>query len=733
MPSKTKYRMNSKRNLWHNLTTMVVVLLTAATIVGCTDHDLDDDGQKDEPGTIYRTVAVFSTRADSASKASMGQWLIEEVRKANRSSSLKVNLKVNWTCVDDPDWVLDIERAMLDTLTDVIIAPSHASYAKECMAAVANISSKGKKTIKPVIYPQTTAVDVQRLGSAYSYARFLSESDMTQAEMLVSVCDSFKFSTIHAISTDDDYGQSFSDKLPFIVDEWDYDMGRNVSISANATRQDIEAAMQQLCTDRSLSDTEGIIFSSSNLEHYRVADSICDAWNLNSDGKLHLLFPDLSADVNEWIYKDAAGVMLAPSSFYGFAEAFVNRYHYSYADGLPISGEAHDYDAFLMAYLTIRMSQRQGITPNEALQKLTGSYTGTECRWNAEGIAAANNAIDAGQPLCVYGASGSYLYFNGKQNATSFYLWICKDQTPQVVDHFCSLDVTMRTDPNKPVEDWTPDDPESEGTTHSKEHPRDTIPLDERWAIIVATSQGWNNYRHDADALAMYQMLKRHGYDDRHILLVINDDLAQNARNAYPGKVFIENGGQDVYENAVIDYRTSEITPQQLFQATLTSNDFAPDSDDNVFVYWVGHGAKNGNLLWLNQSGNAVTPQAFNQWVGQLNSAGRYRKMLVCIEACYSGAVAKALTQDAVLCMSAADDDEMSVVHGDEKDEILGTYLSDEFSYQLINYADNFSGTSLSGSYKYLYTSIPTSHVTLSKTSLFGCLVHTELDDFFPY
>jgi hypothetical protein len=45
--------------------------------------------------------------------------------------------------------------------------------------------------------------------------------------------------------------------------------------------------------------------------------------------------------------------------------------------------------------------------------------------------------------------------------------------------------------------------------------------LNEKWAVVVGTSDTWANYRHQADALAMYQLLKRHGYDDEHIILII--------------------------------------------------------------------------------------------------------------------------------------------------------------------------------------------------------------------
>lgn len=49
--------------------------------------------------------------------------------------------------------------------------------------------------------------------------------------------------------------------------------------------------------------------------------------------------------------------------------------------------------------------------------------------------------------------------------------------------------------------------------------------LEENYAVVIETSTGPNNYRHQADALAQYQMLRRFGFDDAHIILILENDL----------------------------------------------------------------------------------------------------------------------------------------------------------------------------------------------------------------
>jgi phosphatidylinositol glycan class K len=58
------------------------------------------------------------------------------------------------------------------------------------------------------------------------------------------------------------------------------------------------------------------------------------------------------------------------------------------------------------------------------------------------------------------------------------------------------------------------------------------------WAVLVCTSRYWFNYRHMANTLSLYRTVKRLGVPDDHIILMLADDVACNARNSYPAQVF---------------------------------------------------------------------------------------------------------------------------------------------------------------------------------------------------
>jgi len=82
------------------------------------------------------------------------------------------------------------------------------------------------------------------------------------------------------------------------------------------------------------------------------------------------------------------------------------------------------------------------------------------------------------------------------------------------------------------------------------------------WAVLVCTSTFWFNYRHVANVLSIYHTVRRLGIPDDHIIMMLADDMACNARNIFPATVFNHyNHYLNVYDRDVqVDYRGSEVT-----------------------------------------------------------------------------------------------------------------------------------------------------------------------------
>jgi len=68
------------------------------------------------------------------------------------------------------------------------------------------------------------------------------------------------------------------------------------------------------------------------------------------------------------------------------------------------------------------------------------------------------------------------------------------------------------------------------------------------WAVIVAGSDGYWNYRHQADTCHAFHVLKNNGIPESQIIHFAKDDIAFNSRNPFPGMLFNKPNGKNVYE-----------------------------------------------------------------------------------------------------------------------------------------------------------------------------------------
>jgi legumain len=57
----------------------------------------------------------------------------------------------------------------------------------------------------------------------------------------------------------------------------------------------------------------------------------------------------------------------------------------------------------------------------------------------------------------------------------------------------------------------------------------------DHWAVIVAGSTGFSNYRHQSDVCHAYQLLKSRGIPENQIIHINHDDVANSISNPFRG------------------------------------------------------------------------------------------------------------------------------------------------------------------------------------------------------
>ena len=256
------------------------------------------------------------------------------------------------------------------------------------------------------------------------------------------------------------------------------------------------------------------------------------------------------------------------------------------------------------------------------------------------------------------------------------------------------------------------------------------------WALLVATSTGWTNYRHQADVLAIYQQLKASGYDDHHIILIAEDDLATNPANPEPGVIRITPGGSNVRTDARIDYRLSDLNSTDI-RAILTGerSDRLPevidaDSGDNIFVYWSGHGVP-GGMVW-NDDNFGMTGDVLASIFRDMNNRRCYRKLLMMVEACFSGGV---LSQcegiPGMLFITAANGDETS--KADIFNSTLNVWMSNRFTSTFIEQTTANTAIAMRDLYYRLFINTVGSHVMVYNAPQYGNLYNADMSEFINF
>jgi legumain len=178
------------------------------------------------------------------------------------------------------------------------------------------------------------------------------------------------------------------------------------------------------------------------------------------------------------------------------------------------------------------------------------------------------------------------------------------------------------------------------------------------WAVLVAGSNTYSNYRHQSDVHHAYQIMKKNGIPEEQIILMSYDDIAQNYRNPLKGQIFNHPNGENVYFQSDISYSGAQVTTENFLAvlkgdaATAGGPVLKSDSNSKVFVYFADHGSTGfvcmptGKYLYADQLQDAIDYMEANNM---------YDELVFYIEACESGSMFPNLTdKENVYAMTAS-------------------------------------------------------------------------------
>ncbi|GMY28837.1 vacuolar-processing enzyme-like [Fagus crenata] len=170
-----------------------------------------------------------------------------------------------------------------------------------------------------------------------------------------------------------------------------------------------------------------------------------------------------------------------------------------------------------------------------------------------------------------------------------------------------------------------------------------------KWAVLIAGSNGYWNYRHQADICHAYQLLRKGGLKEENIIVFMYDDIAFNEENPRPGVIINSPHGDDVYKGVPKDYTGEDVTVGNFFAVILGNKtaltggsgkvvDSGPN--DHIFIYYSDHGGP--GVLGMPTSPYLYADDLI-EVLKKKHASGTYNSLVFYLEACESGSIFEGL------------------------------------------------------------------------------------------
>ncbi|XP_054161581.1 legumain-like [Oppia nitens] len=210
------------------------------------------------------------------------------------------------------------------------------------------------------------------------------------------------------------------------------------------------------------------------------------------------------------------------------------------------------------------------------------------------------------------------------------------------------------------------------------------------WAVLTAGSNGYYNYRHQADIYHAYQLLRSHGIPEKNIIVFHYDDIANNSQNPNKGIVINKPGGSDVYHGVPKDFTGKDVTPENFLAVLKGDSDLKASGkkvvesgpNDHIFVFFDDHGGPDT----VSFPHSILHGKQLNDALKEMHQNKRYGKLVFYLEACYAGSMFEKYLDSSmnIFVTTAANSHQSS--YACYYDSTVHTYVGDLYS---VNWMEN--------------------------------------------
>ena len=604
---------------------------------------------------------------------------------------------------------------------EAVVGCLYSDHAAEMITKLAD----AEKTFLTV----STSADLTRGNTQHGYLWSMVETDITQCEVLLSKALDYGAKRVSLLTLENNsYSQTFVDWFSFQAGE----LGLEVTGIHLYNEQNVTEVSQRACDE----ETDYIICVPATVEEVQWICEAFQKYDATHPFSPKKLFGD-TAYGSDVINKYAKYVEGIEGVTFGAdpESGFEVSYKTFFRDELSL-GESQIYDACMMLYYGFwyqLIHANQSLSLKESLRAVVDGRDNNHYGWMGEDMRFVIESFANGRHPNITGASGSLDFDQDVYTSVleSTYANFMVYNGRYVTLGYNKSNGGRRSDKTLAGWNWKKNQIQDFSDETDIRYPA----LQDKWALLVASSKDWKNYRHQADILSVYQMFRERGYPDDHIILIMEDDLAQNPKNPFKGEVKTDLAESNLYQNFDIDYKMSDLTPTDIMnilsgkKTSRTPIVIESTDKDNILIFWSGHGTQ-AELCWGDEF-MGVRKDMIGNTLRQMAKEKKYRKMLFLIEACYSGSIVKDIQIPGALFITAANDKETS--KADNFSNQLGVWMTNRFTYGLREQLETDMSVPLRDLYYRLFINTIGSHVMVYNTANFGNIHMNNISEFFLY
>ena len=754
-------------------------------------------------------VAPIGDAATKTRLERTADWFLQNFREAQMHDTLAIDLKIKWYDELSADLTALSETLAGDSTIIAVIGPfaneSVAQFAPACMKIQKPLIVP-TATSEDII--RRYAVTTSGLNTnAAPFLWSLTETDVNFAGLLMSgfatesqyrdyqykdFIDDLGAPMCGVFSPNDAYGMTFNYWAPFYAQQDGIELQRNQQYGSTAELlsqlSEYRPVMRQnpllqsaiFCaveTGQQMYDVvranRKALLDDPELGPYLPSQDPDDPandeqWQLfKASFQTYFAFSGLSEEGLAALGPRGTKILQGTEGFSPYADpgtGFEMSYKTRF-DQLPTFAECKFYDALMLAAFAANYVEHQGAAKsqtsnlnsqiNDAVVTITSGSAAAPMggsAWNATAMEIYLSAMERGQLLHFIGASGEISFDRDTYTAattTTYVRWQIMDGQIQHRQYFGTTG-GRTTDAtaawlylyNEQQASADFQEQASGGTDHHFAYPTMT----DQYAVLVQGSEGYINYRHQADVLSVYQALRRGGFPDDHIILIIDADMASHPNNPQPGTVRTSPTGPDLLSGtdalpkAEVDYDSNNLTARDIANIlkgnqTSTTPVVLPQGEGhNVLFYWSGHGRSQSQggadeFVWR----DTPARQGFTaDFLKETASQMLFRKLCIAAEPCYGECVIRGIEGiPGVIAMSGANAAEQS--WADHWSDEARIWMCDRFTLNLVNCLTDNPDTSFRDLFLYCAQHTLGSHARIVNADHYGNLFTTGPAEFIRY